>query len=222
MFLKMQKIFIRIIKIKYHIKPFSKYYGVDIIIIFPFIKRKKKNGLILNLYRLSPSLKGGGVGVLLIRTSKWFPVATAAVKDSQYLWKHKNYMAHIKNLFYTFIWNFCPELIRDGYVYAGVPPLYKITIGKKYKYLKNDEELERFRAEHQGEKYLVNRMKGLGEMSAEETEETLTDPEQRIIKQITVEDIVETNQLFDDLMGTAIIPRKKFIQEHSAEATYGI
>ena len=130
--------------------------------------------------------------------------------------------AHIKNLFYTFIWNFCPELIRDGYVYAGVPPLYKITIGKKYKYLKNDEELEKFRTEHQGEKYLVNRMKGLGEMSAEETEETLTDPEQRIIKQITVEDIAETNQLFDDLMGTAIIPRKKFIQEHSAEATYGI
>ena len=130
--------------------------------------------------------------------------------------------AHIKNLFYTFIWNFCPELIRDGYVYAGVPPLYKITIGKKYKYLKNDEELECFRAEHQGEKYLVNRMKGLGEMSAEETEETLTDPEQRIIKQITVEDIAETNQLFDDLMGTAIIPRKKFIQEHSAEATYEI
>ena len=130
--------------------------------------------------------------------------------------------AHIKNLFYTFIWNFCPELIRDGYIYAGVPPLYKITIGKKYKYLKNDEELEKFRAEHQGEKYLVNRMKGLGEMSAEETEETLTDPEQRIIKQITVEDIAETNQLFDDLMGTAIIPRKKFIQEHSAEATYGI
>lgn len=127
--------------------------------------------------------------------------------------------SHIKNLFYTFIWNFCPELIRDGYVYAGVPPLYKITIGKKYKYIKNDEELEKFRAEHQGEKYIVNRMKGLGEMDVDETEETLTDPNQRIIKQITVDDIAETNRLFDDLMGTAITPRKKFIQEHSAEAT---
>ena len=128
--------------------------------------------------------------------------------------------AHIKNLFYTFIWNFCPDLIRDGYVYAGVPPLYKITIGKKYKYIKNDEELEKFRAEHKGEKYLVNRMKGLGEMSEEETEETLTDPEQRIIKQITIDDVAATAQLFEDLMGTAIIPRKKFIQEHSAEAIY--
>ena len=68
--------------------------------------------------------------------------------------------AHIKNLFYTFIWNFCPELIFDGHIYAGVPPLYKITIGKEYKYLKNDEALEEFRKTHQGRKYIVNRLKG--------------------------------------------------------------
>ena len=68
--------------------------------------------------------------------------------------------AHIKNLFYTFIWNFCPDLIRDGYVYAGVPPLYKITIGKEYKYLKNDEELEAFKKANVGKKYIVGRMKG--------------------------------------------------------------
>lgn len=55
-------------------------------------------------------------------------------------------------------------------------------------------------------------------MSVEETEETLTDPDNRIIKQITVEDIKSADKLFEDLMGTAIIPRKKFIQEHSAEA----
>ena len=126
--------------------------------------------------------------------------------------------AHIKNLFYTFIWNFCPELIKDGYVYAGVPPLYKITMNKKYKYIKNDEELEAFREANKGKSYQVNRMKGLGEMNEEETEETLTDPNQRIIKQITVEDIQATNILFNDLMGTAIVPRKKFIQEHSKEA----
>jgi len=68
--------------------------------------------------------------------------------------------AHIKNLFYTFIWNFCPELIKDGHVYAGVPPLYKVTIGKEYKYLKNDEALEEFRQKNIGKKYTVNRMKG--------------------------------------------------------------
>ena len=126
--------------------------------------------------------------------------------------------SHIKNLFYTFIWNFCPQLIQDGYVYAGVPPLYKVTIGKEYKYLKNDEALEEFRIKHQGRKYIVNRLKGLGEMSEEETEETLTNPENRIIKQITVEDIKAADKLFDDLMGTAITPRKLFIKEHSKEA----
>ena len=126
--------------------------------------------------------------------------------------------AHIKNLFYTFIWNFCPELIYDGYVYAGVPPLYKVTIGKEYKYLKNDEALEEFRASHQGRKYTVNRLKGLGEMDVEETEETLTNPDNRIIKQITVEDAAAAGKLFDDLMGTAIVPRKNYIKAHSKEA----
>lgn len=57
--------------------------------------------------------------------------------------------SHIKNLFYTFIWTFCPQLILDGYVYAGVPPLYKVTMGKDtYIYLKDDEELEKFKIEH--------------------------------------------------------------------------
>ena len=57
-------------------------------------------------------------------------------------------------------------------------------------------------------------------MSIEETEETLTDPDQRIIKQVTVEDVQATNRLFDDLMGDAIFPRKEFIKAHSSEATY--
>ena len=128
--------------------------------------------------------------------------------------------AHIKNLFYTFIWNFCPQLIEDGYVYAGVPPLYKITMSNGYKYLKNDEALEQFRQENKNRKYQVNRLKGLGEMSVEETEETLIDPDNRIIKQITVEDIKATDKLFDDLMGTAITPRKEFIKKHSKEAMF--
>lgn len=129
--------------------------------------------------------------------------------------------SHIKNLFYTFIWNFCPQLIADGHIYAGVPPLYKITLAgnKGYKYLKNDEELEKYRKEHIGN-YKVNRLKGLGEMDVEETEETLTDPNNRIIKQITIEDYDEIDKMFNDLMGTLITPRKEYIKEHSKEATY--
>ena len=131
--------------------------------------------------------------------------------------------SHIKNLFYTFIWNFCPQLIKEGYIYAGVPPLYKITEGKdKYIYLKNDEALEEYRNTHKGKKYIVNRLKGLGELSVEETEETLADPEQRIIKQISVNDIKEADRLFDVLMGTGVIGRKEYIKKHSEEATYAV
>ena len=130
--------------------------------------------------------------------------------------------AHIKNLFYTFIWNFCPDLIQKGYVYAGVPPLYKITLAanKGYKYLKNDEALAEYQKQNKDKKYQIGRMKGLGEMDVEETEETLTNPENRIIKQITIEDVNIANKMFNDLMGDAVVPRKKYIQEHSAEATY--
>lgn len=128
--------------------------------------------------------------------------------------------AHIKNLFYTFIWNFCPQLIQDGYVYAGVPPLYKVTIGKEYKYIKNDEELEKFKKENPTKKYTVNRMKGLGEMSVEETEQTLTNPNERILKQITVDDVSAANVLFEQLMGTGVTARKEYIKLHSQEAVY--
>ena len=126
--------------------------------------------------------------------------------------------AHIKNLFYTFIWNFCPELIIDGYVYAGVPPLYKVTIGKEYKYLKNDEALEEFKKKNIGKKFTVNRLKGLGEMDVEETEETLTDPNNRIIKQITIDDVRAADVLFEQLMGTQVAARKQFIKEYSKDA----
>ena len=129
--------------------------------------------------------------------------------------------SHIKNLFYTFIWNFCPQLFYDGIIYAGVPPLYKITLAgnKGYKYLKDDSALEQFKTTYSG-KYTVNRLKGLGEMDVEETEETLTNPANRIIKQIMIDDSEETEKLFDDLMGTAILPRKNFIKIHSKEAAY--
>ena len=126
--------------------------------------------------------------------------------------------AHIKNLFYTFIWTLCPELIEQGYVYAGIPPLYRVAETKdKYVYLKDDKALEEYRKKHPGKKLNLTRMKGLGEMDAEETL-ILVDPEQRIIEQVLVEDAKVTDKLFDDLMGTSVNPRKEFIKNHAQEA----
>lgn len=130
--------------------------------------------------------------------------------------------AHIRNLFYTFIWNFCPQLIEEGYVYSLVAPLYKITMGKDtYLYLKDDAALAEFSEKHKGKKYTVSRFKGLGEMSEDETE-VLVDPEQRMLCQVTVSDAKAADILFDQLMGTGVGARKKYIQDHSQEAKYNI
>ena len=130
--------------------------------------------------------------------------------------------AHIKNLFYTFIWNFCPDLIRDGYVYALIAPLYRIIFSNGDSvYLKNDEELEKWKSQYKGgKKYEVKRMKGLGEMDPDEIEATLVNPETRTIQQITVDDDAATSILFEQLMGTGVQCRKAYIKEHSKEAVY--
>ena len=126
---------------------------------------------------------------------------------------------HIQSLFYTFIWNFAPELISKGYIYATVPPLYKVTLNKdNYVYLQDDAALEQFKETHPGKNFTVARHKGLGEMDTEELEESLLNPNTRTLKQITVEDMKKTDILFDQLMGTSAVPRKKYIEEHSQEA----
>lgn len=130
--------------------------------------------------------------------------------------------AHIKNLFYTFIWNVCPELLMQGYIYAGRAPLYKITEknGKSYTYLRDDVELEKYRATHTSEKYDVGRMKGLGEMGVEETEECLTDPDRRVIDKITVRDAEAANKAFIQMMGASADYRKQFLKAYGKEAMY--
>ena len=126
--------------------------------------------------------------------------------------------AHIKNLFYTFIWNFIPDLIVDGFIYAGVPPLYRLRTNKEVLYLKDDEALEEFKKSNSIGKYQISRLKGLGEMSPEETEEALVDPETRIIEQITIDDMGKTDSLFDTLMGSSADKRKKYIEQNSERA----
>ena len=130
--------------------------------------------------------------------------------------------AHIKNLFYTFIWNVCPELLMQGHIYAGRAPLYKITEknGKSYTYLRDDAELEKYRATHTPEKYDVGRMKGLGEMGIEETEECLTDPDRRVIDKITVRDAEAANKAFIQMMGASADYRKQFLKAYGKEAMY--
>lgn len=129
--------------------------------------------------------------------------------------------SHIRILFFTFIWKFCPELIEKGYVYAAVPPLYRIIQGKKSFYLKDDAALDEFRKETKGN-YEVRRFKGLGEQSAEELAESTMEPNSRILKQITMEDATAAAQVFNSLMGEGATLRKKFIEENAFRANIDI
>ena len=129
--------------------------------------------------------------------------------------------SHIRTLFLTFIWKFCPELLEKGYIYAAVPPLYKITQGTKIQYLKDDAALEAFRKSNT-RNFDLGRMKGLGEMDPEEMAETVMSKTTRTLKQITMEDANAVAGVFRDLMGEAVGPRKSFIEKNAWRANVDV
>ena len=123
---------------------------------------------------------------------------------------------HIASLILTLFYYYMPQLIWEGHVYIIVAPLYRIIKKDSTSiYLKDDAALEKYRKEHEGEKYVVNRFKGLGEMSSQEVKETLVDPKTRTLKQITIEDAKEAAEIFEILMGKDAQLRKQFIEENS-------
>jgi DNA gyrase subunit B len=125
----------------------------------------------------------------------------------------------IKNLLLTCFWWLCPELIINGHVYAAVPPLFRITTKKnEYIYLRDAAALEEYKEKHIGEKYAVNRNKGLGEQDADELEECLLNPETRNVKCITVEDKEKAHKLFEILMGPSVPPRRDYVLKYAEDA----
>ncbi len=128
--------------------------------------------------------------------------------------------AHITTLLLTFIFRFMTPLIENGYVYLAKPPLYKIEKGKKeyyaYSDMERDEILEQIGTD--GIKP-IQRYKGLGEMDAEQLWETTMDPEKRILLRVTLEDARLADEIFDQLMGDKVEPRREFIQENAKFVT---
>ena len=129
--------------------------------------------------------------------------------------------SHIRVLFLTFIWKFCPELLEKGYIYAAVPPLYKATMGTKIQYLKDDAALDEFRKKT-SRSFDLGRMKGLGEMDPEEMAETVMSKESRTLKQISMEDAEAVAKTFMSLMGESVTPRKKFIEDNAERANIDV
>jgi DNA gyrase subunit B len=131
--------------------------------------------------------------------------------------------AHISTLLLTFFYRHMPEIITRGYLYLAMPPLYKITVGKEFRYAFNDGEKEELMKTFVGEKkFIISRYKGLGEMDAQQLWETTMDPNTRTLKQVTVESAEAAGNMFEMLMGEEVPPRKKFIQQHAKLATLDI
>ena len=126
--------------------------------------------------------------------------------------------SHIRVLLLTLFYRFFRPIVENGHVYAAQPPLFRIMHGKTRKYVLNEEEKEKYLAtlpENVRARAEIARMKGLGEMDADELNETTMDIEKRILRKITVDDCIAADAVFSKLMGDEVEPRRKFIEENA-------
>ena len=126
--------------------------------------------------------------------------------------------SHIRVLLLTLFYRFFRPIVEAGHVYAAQPPLFRIMHGKTRKYVLDEEDKEKYLAtlpENVRNRVEIARMKGLGEMDAEELNETTMDINQRILRKITVDDCVAADQIFEKLMGDDVEPRRTFIEENA-------
>ena len=127
--------------------------------------------------------------------------------------------AHISTLLLTLFYRFLPELIYEGHVYIAMPPLYKTVPSRgEGVYLYDDKALEKYRKEHRGAKFTLQRFKGLGEMDPEQLWETTLNPETRRLRRVEIEDARLATEVTETLMGSQVPPRKAFIYEHARDA----
>ncbi|OFV67825.1 MAG: DNA gyrase subunit B [Candidatus Syntrophoarchaeum caldarius] len=128
--------------------------------------------------------------------------------------------SHIRTLLLTFFYRYMGPLIDEGYIFIAQPPLYRVKKGKYERYIFNDDELESVLEEIGREGVNIQLYKGLGEMNPQQLWDTTMNPETRIIKQVTLEDAIEADEIFTTLMGEKVEPRRNFIREHAKQVRF--
>jgi DNA gyrase subunit B len=126
--------------------------------------------------------------------------------------------SHIRTLLLTFFFRHMQELIHAGHLYIAQPPLYRIQRGKEQHWLYSEQEKESLLSKlKDGRNIVVQRYKGLGEMNPAQLWETTMDPERRLMLQVMVEDAIQADRIFVQLMGEEVEPRKRFILGHASQ-----
>ena len=134
--------------------------------------------------------------------------------------------SHIETLILTFFFRYMKELIEQGYIYIATPPLYQLRKGQKTAYAWDNDQrdmyIEKMRGNAPVTSVSVQRYKGLGEMNAEQLWDTTMNPENRTLRQVTIENAVECDQIFSMLMGDDVPPRREFIEKHAKYANIDV